>query len=113
MLAEPIANSSRLVLPSITAPPSRSLPETVDSYCGLKPSRIFDAAVVCTPSVQNRSLIATGAPSIGPRTSPLARRASEALARSSATSGQVTMKALRSLRASIAERNASVSSTEV
>src|SRR5437868_11915833 len=42
---EPIANWSMLSLPSIPAPASQSLPETVDSYGGVKPSRLWLAAV--------------------------------------------------------------------
>src|SRR5512132_2653065 len=39
---EPIANSSMLVLPSITAPAAPSRTTTVASYGGTKRSRIFD-----------------------------------------------------------------------
>ena len=60
-----------LVLPSITAPSANSLPETVDSYCGTKPCNIFEPAVVCTPSVQNKSLMPSGIPVSG-RAVPLA-----------------------------------------
>src|SRR6476469_3062014 len=38
-LDDPIANWSMFSLPSIPAPAAHSLPETVLSYCGLKPSR--------------------------------------------------------------------------
>src|SRR5690349_9682055 len=38
---EPIANSSRLVLPRITSPDSRRRRVTVASYGGRQPSRIF------------------------------------------------------------------------
>jgi hypothetical protein len=51
-----------------------------------------DAAVVCTPSVQNRSFMASGTPSSRPA-SPRARRESEALAISRALSGVSVMKA--------------------
>src|SRR5471032_3107709 len=57
MFDEPIANSSRLVFPTIVAPAFHRLAVTVLSYCGTKPSRMRDPAVVCTPSVQKRSLI--------------------------------------------------------
>src|SRR5206468_2238858 len=59
---EPMANSSLLSLPSITAPSRHRFAVTVDSYVGLKPPRIFEAAVEETPSVQNRSLTPSGAP---------------------------------------------------
>ena len=63
-----------------------------------------DAAVVGTPSVQNRSLTATGMPSIGPFASPSARRLSDSFARFSAISGVSVMKALRPRAFSIAAR---------
>src|SRR3954469_1194942 len=47
MFDEPMANSSRLVLPTITAPDFQRLAVTVLSYCGTKPFRMFEAAVVC------------------------------------------------------------------
>src|SRR5436190_2372491 len=74
MFDEPMANSSRLVLPTITAPAFQRLVVTVLSYGGTKPSRMWLPAVVCTPSVQKRSLMASGTPSISP-SSPRARRA--------------------------------------
>src|SRR5438477_6627790 len=46
---EPIANSSRLALPSITAPARHNFSVTVDSSGGRNPSRICDPAVVRTP----------------------------------------------------------------
>src|SRR4051812_20089761 len=49
---EPMANSSRLSLPSITAPSRQSCEVTVDSYGGTKPRRMRLAAVVSTPFVQ-------------------------------------------------------------
>src|SRR3984885_6106119 len=52
-----------------------------------------DPAVVRTPLVQNKSLIASGMPSSAPA-SPVASRASDAAAISSASSGVVVMKAL-------------------
>src|SRR6476660_10069590 len=48
---EPIANSSQLVLPTITAPARSRSVTTVASYGGTKCSRIFDEAVVRTPRV--------------------------------------------------------------
>src|SRR5262249_38054577 len=71
---EPIANSSMLVLPSITVPAARSRSTIVASYGGRQPSRIFDAAVVGTPLVAITSLTATGTPASGPVTSPLSTR---------------------------------------
>src|SRR5690606_15178954 len=84
-LDEPMANSSMFSLPSMTAPSRHRLAVTVDSYGGLNPRSMLEPAVVCTPSVQNRSLMPSGAPSSAPP-SPLARRASEARACSSALS---------------------------
>src|SRR6266480_3470740 len=52
---EPMANSSLLVLPSISAPSRHKFALTVDSYPGTKLSRIFEQAVVRTPSVANMS----------------------------------------------------------
>src|SRR5918995_6047538 len=48
---DPIANSSRLSLPSITAPSFHSCCVMVDSYCGSKPLRMFEPAVVWKPLV--------------------------------------------------------------
>src|ERR671913_908423 len=42
---EPIANSSRLSLPSITAPSFHSCWVIVHSYCGSEPPRMFEPAV--------------------------------------------------------------------
>src|SRR6476619_7031692 len=63
---DPIANSSRLVLPMTIAPASRSRVTTVASYGGRQPSRIFDEHVVGTPRVQKLSLSAIGTPASGP-----------------------------------------------
>jgi hypothetical protein len=52
------------------------------------------AAVVCTPSVQNKSFIPIGTPAILPSGLPAARSASTACAASIAFSGVSTMKAL-------------------
>ena len=48
---EPIANSSRLVLPTSTAPAARSRCTTVASYGGRHPSRMRDEHVVGSPRV--------------------------------------------------------------
>src|SRR5450432_688550 len=69
-LDEPMANSSLLSLPSITAPSRHSCEVTVDSYGGLKSPRILEQAVVRTPLVANRSLMANGMPSSGPPLPP-------------------------------------------
>src|SRR6185295_6713963 len=65
--------------------------------------------VVSTPSVQNRSLMASGTPSSRPP-SPLARRASEALAISRSLSGVSVTNALRPRAASTPRTCASASS---
>ena len=44
-----MANSSMLVLPSMTVPAARSRSTIVASYGGRQPSRIFEPAVVGTP----------------------------------------------------------------
>src|SRR5690349_355601 len=85
-LEEPMANSSQLSLPSITAPAFHRLEPTVDSYVGVKSSRIFEHAVVRTPFVQKRSLLPSGRPSSG-RASPDFRRLSLSAACFRASSG--------------------------
>src|SRR6266550_5027363 len=79
---EPIANSSLLSLPSITAPSRQSCEVMVDSYGGTKLPRIFEHAVVRTSLVANRSLMPSGMPVSGPP-SPLIilASASRAMAR--------------------------------
>src|SRR4051794_7662209 len=57
---DPIANSSMLSLPSMTAPSRQRLAVTVDSYGGTNPPRIREPAVDRTPRVQNRSLTPIG-----------------------------------------------------
>src|SRR5882757_4188451 len=64
-LDEPIANSSILVLPSITVPASLSRSTTAASYGATKFDNIREAQVVSTPSVQKMSLCASGTPSKG------------------------------------------------
>src|SRR6478735_11031751 len=46
---EPIANSSRFVFPTITAPTARTRSTTVASYGGFHPSRMRDEHVVGMP----------------------------------------------------------------
>src|SRR5258706_9369459 len=53
---EPIANSSRLVLPITIAPAARSRATTVASYGGHQPSRMRDEHVVGMPRVAKLSL---------------------------------------------------------
>src|SRR5690606_17502038 len=63
---EPIANSSRFVLPTITPPASRSLLTAVASNGERYPSSMREPQVVGRPSVAMLSLTATGAPPSGP-----------------------------------------------
>src|SRR5687768_17528423 len=58
----PMANSSRLVLPTTTAPAASSFRTTVASYGARKFWSIFDEQVVVPNVVQRLSLIATGTP---------------------------------------------------
>ena len=60
-----MANSSILVLPTITAPAALSLVMAVASYGGTKFSRILEAQVVRRPLVHITSLIARGMPHNG------------------------------------------------
>ena len=90
---EPIANSSQLVLPTMTAPAAASRSTTVALYGGTKPDRIFEPAVVGTPFVQMLSLTAIGTPASGPRASPRARAASTAAACARACSAATAVKA--------------------
>ena len=67
---EPIANSSRFVLPTITAPALRNFVTTVASYGGFQPCKIFDEQVVSTPRVHMLSLSAIGTPANAPTALP-------------------------------------------
>src|SRR5947207_11849836 len=69
---EPMANSSRFVLPMTIAPAARRRVTTVASYGGRHPSRMRDAQVVGTPRVHMLSLSATGTPARGPGSPPVA-----------------------------------------
>src|SRR6266852_3965769 len=61
-----LAHSLRLVLPSRSAPASRSLRTIKASLAGFEPSSASDPAVVCMPSaVSTLSLIKTGMPNSG------------------------------------------------
>src|SRR6185436_12412409 len=77
---EPIANSSRLVLATATAPAVRTRSTTVAVYGGRQPSRMRDEHVVGTPRVQRLSLSTIGTPASGPGSSPRATAASTASA---------------------------------
>ena len=61
-MEDPIANSSRLVLPRITTPASSSRRVTVASYGGIQPSRILEPAVAGTPACTTMSFSASGTP---------------------------------------------------
>src|SRR5579862_5521413 len=73
---DPMANSSRLVLPTITAPAPTRRCTTVASYGGSQPARIRDEHVVGTPRVHRLSLSATGTPASGPGSWPAATTSS-------------------------------------
>src|SRR5262245_19608909 len=51
-LDEPMANSSQLSLPSMTAPASHRFCVTVASYVGVNSARMLEQALVRTPLVQ-------------------------------------------------------------
>src|SRR5262249_39668429 len=85
-LDEPMANSSLLVLPSMTAPSRHSCAVTVGSEGGTKLSRLWLASVGRAPAVQTMSFPAMGPPSSG-RASPRAIRSSAALAIARARAG--------------------------
>ena len=90
---EPIANSSRFVLPTMMAPASRKRDTTVASYGGFQPSRIFDEHVVSTPWVHKLSFMAIGTPASGPIGRPAAISASIASACARAASAVTRLKA--------------------
>src|SRR5437868_5159648 len=62
-LADPIANSSMLVLPIMIPPLAKRLVVTVDSYSGLNPRNILEHAADSTPLVQYKSFTPMGMPS--------------------------------------------------
>ena len=95
------------------APASHRFCETVLSYSGLNPSKICDAAVVCTPCVANRSFMPIGTPAILPKVLPAARSASTFSAAASAWSGVVTMKALSAAASATAALKLSATSRAV
>src|SRR5688572_33476518 len=59
---EPMANSSRFVLPTATAPAAATRCTTVASYGGRHPSRMRELHVVAMPRVQRLSFSAIGTP---------------------------------------------------
>ncbi len=109
---EPIANSSRLVLPTLTAPAARRRPTTVASYGGHHPSRIFDEHVVGMPLVHRLSFNAIGTPASGPGSRPAATAASTAAASARAWSAVTRLKAWTSpSRSAMRSRWASTTSS--
>src|SRR4051812_5573604 len=93
-LDDPIANSSMLVLPRITAPAALNCAITWASYEGTKSASIREPQVVVQPLAQKRSLCATGIPVSGPA-SPRAMRSSAALACARLFVASSVMNALR------------------
>ncbi len=79
MFEEPMANSSRLVLPTITAPDFHRFAVTVLSYGGTNPLRWRKRQLSGRLRCRTGPLMASGTPSSRPA-SPRARRASEAFA---------------------------------
>src|SRR5947199_8487457 len=69
---EPMANSSRFVLPTTIAPASCSRETMVASYGGRQCSRIREEHVVGTPRVHMLSFKATATPASGPGSPPAA-----------------------------------------
>ena len=88
-----MANSSMLVLPTITAPASSSFSVTVASYGEIKLSSIFEPQLVFTPLVQKMSLCANGMPVNGPAV-PALRAPSAACAAASAGAAVTVTKLL-------------------
>src|SRR6185436_18267017 len=92
-LDEPMANSSMLVLPSVTIPDAASFSTTVASYGDTKLSSMCEPQLVLTPRVQKMSLCAKGNPVNGPAV-PAANARSLAAAWARADSAVTVMKAL-------------------
>ncbi len=93
---DPMANSSRFVLPTTTAPAALSSSTTVASYGGRQPSRILDEHVVGMARVQRLSFKATGTPARGPTGSPRATAESTSSAAARASSARTRLKAFSS-----------------
>ena len=91
---EPIANSSRFVLPTEIAPAARKRDTTVASYGGFHPSRMRDEHVVSIPRVQRLSFNAMGTPASGPTGRPAAMSASISSACARAASAVTMLNAL-------------------
>ena len=110
---DPMANSSMLPFPNMTAPCPMSFSTAVALYTGTKFSSIREAQVVATPSVHMTSFICTGTPVNGPP-SPAANIWSALAACSSADSGVRAKKDWTWLSTTpIWSRQAWVSSTEL
>ncbi len=108
---DPMANSSRLVFATGTAPAASTRSTTVAVYGGCQPSRIRDEHVVGTPRVQRLSLSAIGTPASGPGSSPRATVASTASAAARAAASITRLQALNSpSRASTTARCSSITS---
>src|SRR4051812_48441971 len=84
----PMANSSRLVLPTGMAPAARSRETTVASYGGPHPWRMRDEHVGGMPRVHGLSLRARGTPAGGPGSPPAATRRSTSAASERASSAR-------------------------
>ena len=113
-MLEPIANSSKLVLPTMMAPASRRRCTTVASYGGFQPSSIRDEHVVWIPRVHILSLSANGTPASAPTGFPSAMSASIRAACWRAASVVIRLKACTSgSRAAMAARCCSKTSDAV
>jgi len=111
---EPMANSSILAFPIMTAPACFNFSTTVALYGGTKLWSIFEEHVVKIPSVHMLSLISTGIPSNGPIFSPRAIFMSTSAAFCRALSlVWVTKDLTFSSTSSILLKTASVISTEL
>src|SRR5205807_10335488 len=71
-LDDPMANSSQFVLPTHTAPASKSRCTAVPVYGGVNPPRTRDDAVVSTASTHHTAWRATGTPHLDGALSALA-----------------------------------------
>ena len=110
---DPMANSSMLVLPTMTAPAAFSRSITVASKGGLKSLSMFEPQVVVMPCVQITSLIARGIPVSGETVEPFWKRRSASFACCMARSSVTRVKALTlSSMARMRSRCARVNSTE-
>ena len=108
-----LAISVRFVLPSTTAPASRSRTTTSASRSGTECSSARLPAVVGSPATSMLSLTRTGTPCSGPRTRPSARSASSAAARSRASGARQRIALTSGFSVAIRSRYASTSPTLV